>query len=44
MKHALLILWHKNVPQLERLLEFFDEDFDCYVHIDRKSHINVSSV
>lgn len=40
MKHALLILWHKNVPQLERLLEFFDEDFDCYVHIDRKSHIS----
>ena len=37
MKYALLILWHKDTVQLERLLSYFDDDFDCYVHIDRKS-------
>ncbi|MDO5419626.1 MAG: beta-1,6-N-acetylglucosaminyltransferase [Bacteroides sp.] len=37
MRHALLILWHKDMPQLTRMLRLFDEDFDCYIHIDRRS-------
>lgn len=42
MKHALLILWHKDAAQLERLLKFFDDDFDCFIHIDRKSRMTQS--
>lgn len=40
MKHALLLLWHKGLPQLKKLLELFsDEDFACFIHIDRKTAV-----
>lgn len=39
MKHALLILCHTEPKQVEHLLRFFDEDFDCYIHLDRKAKI-----
>ena len=39
MKHAVLLLWHKDVEQLKELLRFFDADFAFYIHIDRKSTI-----
>lgn len=38
MRHAFLICAHNNFQLLERLLHQLDDsDFDCYVHIDKKS-------
>ena len=39
MKHAILILAHKNIPQLIHLIEYFSKDCYVFVHIDRKSKI-----
>lgn len=36
MKHAILILAHKNVPQLCRLVKYFDRDCEVFIHIDKK--------
>lgn len=40
MKHAILLMWHKNFKQLKELIEFFDDDFCFYVHIDCKSALD----
>lgn len=40
MKHVVLLLWHENVDALIRLVNFFDDDFSFYIHIDKKSKIN----
>lgn len=37
MKHAILILWHKDVQQLRELIRFFDEEFSFYIHVDKKN-------
>ena len=39
MRHAILILAHKNVDQLCRLVRYFDHDCDVYIHIDKKQPI-----
>ncbi len=37
MRHAILIIAHKNLDQLIRLLSVLrDEDFDIYLHLDKK--------
>lgn len=36
MKHAILLLWHKDIEQLKNLIKLFDEDFKFYIHIDKK--------
>ena len=40
MKHAILILAHKDVAQLCRLVEFFSEDYAVFIHFDRKSPLS----
>lgn len=37
MKHAILLIWHKDIDQLKNLIKLFDEDFKFYIHIDKKS-------
>lgn len=37
MKHAILLLWHKDMEQLRNLIKLFDEDFKFYIHIDKKA-------
>lgn len=37
MKHAILLLWHKDIEQLKNLIGLFDEDFKFYIHIDKKA-------
>lgn len=37
MKHAILIIAHDNLAYLNRLVDYFDEDFSIYIHLDRKS-------
>ena len=40
MKMAIAIQCHKNVEQLNRLIEFFrDDEIDIYIHVDKKSGI-----
>ena len=39
MKHAILILAHKNIGQLCRLVEYVKHDCDVFIHIDRKKVI-----
>lgn len=40
MKHAILILAHKDLEQLKHLIEYFREDCYIYIHIDKKASIN----
>ena len=41
MKHAILILAHKNISQLCRLVRYFKRDCDIYIHIDKKQPIDI---
>ena len=37
MRHAVLIIAHKNIDQVIRLIHSLqDESFDIYIHIDKK--------
>lgn len=40
MKHALLILAHKDANHLAGIIRFFQEEFYVYIHIDKKSSIS----
>lgn len=37
MKHAILITAYKDFKELKRLVDQFDENFNIYIHIDKKS-------
>ena len=37
MKHCILMTVYKDVEQINRIIEFAPENFDFYVHIDKKS-------
>lgn len=36
MRHAILILAHKDLTDLRRLAMYFAKDCDVYIHIDKK--------
>ena len=40
MKQAILITAYKNYNHLEEIINFFDENFELYIHIDKKSKIS----
>ncbi|TNJ45765.1 hypothetical protein KFZ70_10200 [Tamlana fucoidanivorans] len=40
MKQAILITAYKNMHHLEELAAFFDDSFELYIHIDKKSGIS----
>ncbi|QJD97555.1 beta-1,6-N-acetylglucosaminyltransferase [Mucilaginibacter robiniae] len=40
MRIAILMLAHKNIEQLDRLLNRLTQDFDVYLHLDQKWQIN----
>ena len=40
MKHALLILAHKDANHLAEMIRFFQEEYYVYIHIDKKSTIS----
>ncbi|PCG21030.1 beta-1,6-N-acetylglucosaminyltransferase [Brachyspira sp. G79] len=42
-KICILISAHKNQSQLLRLINHLKKDFDIYVHIDKKSKLNIKS-
>ena len=39
MKHAILITAYTDFQQLEKLINQFDENYNIYIHIDKKSKI-----
>lgn len=39
MKHAILILAHKNIGLLCRLAGYFEKDCDVFIHIDKKQPV-----
>ncbi len=44
MKHAILILAHKDFYQLRHLIEYFVKDCYVYVHIDKKASIKADEL
>lgn len=44
MKQAVIILAHKNITHLKKILDFFDRDFYFYIHIDKKSQISEDDI
>ncbi|WP_029904707.1 beta-1,6-N-acetylglucosaminyltransferase [Prevotella sp. 10(H)] len=44
MKQAILITAYKNPQQLLDIVDFFDEDFSFYIHIDNKSNIPAADI
>jgi hypothetical protein len=40
MKQAILITAYKNYHHLEEIVRCFDKNFECYIHIDKKSEIS----
>lgn len=40
MKQAILITAHRDFEQLIDLIKMFDENFNIYIHIDKKSKLN----
>lgn len=36
MRQAILITAYRDMPQLQRLLDYFDDDFELFVHLDKK--------
>ncbi len=39
MKHAIIILAHKDIPLLCKIIQYFDRECDIFVHIDKKAKI-----
>ena len=44
MRHAILIMAHKNVEHLCRLVEYFEYNCDIFLHIDKKQNIAPDSL
>jgi hypothetical protein len=44
LKQAILITAYKNYPHLEEIISFFDDDFQIYIHLDKKSLISESEI
>lgn len=44
MTHAILIMAHKNVEHLCRMVDYFSNRCDVYIHIDKKNKLPLSDV
>lgn len=40
MKQAVLITAYKNIEHLQEIINFFDHEFEIYIHLDKKSQIS----
>lgn len=43
LKICFLIFVHKNISQVEKLINYLKTDFDLYVHIDKKSNFEIEN-
>ena len=41
MKQGILITAYKNVIHLKKLINFFNDDFCFYIHIDKKTETSI---
>ncbi len=44
MKQGILIQAYKNITHLKKLIDFFDDDFYFYIHINKKSEITKNEI
>jgi hypothetical protein len=44
MRQAVLILAHKNEKQICDIINYLGEDFEFYIHIDKKSKMNLKKI
>lgn len=44
MKHAILLLWHKDIGQLEELIARLNTNFAFYIHLDKKSRLGKEEI
>ncbi|MDR0866651.1 MAG: beta-1,6-N-acetylglucosaminyltransferase [Candidatus Symbiothrix sp.] len=42
MKQAILITAYKNIDQIIQIIDYFDSDFEFYIHIDKKSKLDLT--
>ena len=42
MRQAILITAYQDMPQLHRLVDWFDSDFEVYIHIDKRCREDIS--
>ena len=42
MRQAILITAYRDMPQLQRLIDYFDDDFELFVHLDKRYREDVS--
>ncbi len=44
MKHAILIMAHKDIDHICKLASYFSLQCDLFIHIDKKSHLNKDDI
>lgn len=44
MKQAILITAYKNIEHLIRIVDFFNDDYSFYIHIDKKSNLDEAKI
>ena len=42
MRQAILITAYRDMPQLQRLVEWFDADFELFIHLDKRCKEDIS--
>ena len=42
MRQAILITAYRDMPQLQRLVEWFDADFELFIHLDKRCREDIS--
>ena len=44
MKQAILITAYRDIPMLEKLVDRFDNDFELFVHVDKRCHESLANI
>ena len=42
MKQAILIIGYKSIDNIMRIIDYFDDNFQFYIHIDKKSNADLT--
>jgi hypothetical protein len=44
MRQTILITAYKNAKQINDIINYFGKEFDFYIHIDKKSPMNLNEI
>lgn len=44
MRQAILITAYRDIPMLEKLVNYFDDDFELFIHIDQRCRESISAI